>query len=93
MKIVAIEQAKLKIKESLAASDTLIDPRELATMLGINIETVDKAYAELIQEGVVHKETYFLWKNPIMRQHLMDAIKEPKTSKTWGEIREALGIG
>lgn len=91
MKTVAIEQAKLKIKESLAATDTLIDQRELAAMLGIDIEEVDKAYAELVKEGVVHKETYFLWKNPIMRQRLLEAMQSTETIP-FEVVRERLGI-
>ena len=91
-KTVAIEQAKIAIKESLASSDTLIDQRELANMLSIDIKAVERAYDELVEEGIVHKETYFLWKNPVMRRHLLDAMKETKTYQTLGEICEALGI-
>ena len=91
MKTVAIEQAKLKIKESLASSDTLIDQHELAKMLGINIKAVEKAYGELVEEGIVHEETYFLWKNPIMRQVLFEAMQSQEYIP-FEVVRERLGI-
>ncbi len=91
MKTIAIEQAKLKIKESLASNDTLIDQRELAKMLGIDIKAVERAYNELVEEGIVHEETYFLWKNPVMRQRLFEAMQSQEYIP-FEVVRERLGI-
>ena len=88
----SIEQAKLKIKESIALNDALIDPLKLAKTLNIDVDTVNNAYEELVSEGLVHGETYNLWKDPLPRQCLYDAMKEETTIMSIEELREILEI-
>ncbi|MBI1924484.1 winged helix-turn-helix transcriptional regulator [Candidatus Poribacteria bacterium] len=92
MKTIVVERAKLKIKESIAANDRLIAPQELAKRLNIDVKSVEGAYKELIQEGIVHRETYALWKNPSTRCRLHEAMKERTVPFSLEEIRETLGI-
>ncbi|MCH8295984.1 YdeI/OmpD-associated family protein [Candidatus Poribacteria bacterium] len=86
------ETREKRIKESIALNDALIDPLKLAKRLNIDVDTVNNAYEELVSEGLVHGETYNLWKDPLTRQCLYDAMKEETTIMSIEELRETLEI-
>lgn len=86
-----VEMIKTQIKEHIDRTDELPDQEMIAKELQVETELVDKAYEELVQEGIVHQETFHLFKNPATRKRLLEAM-ETKDEISLEDIHERLGV-
>ena len=86
-----VEMIKNRIKDHIDQTDELPDQAMIAKELQVEIERVDQAYEKLVEEGVVHRETFHLFKNPATRKRLLEAM-ETKEEISLEEVHERLGV-
>lgn len=86
-----VEMIKTQIKEHIDRTDELPDQKMIAKELQVETELVDQAYEELVEEGIVHRETFYLFKNPATRKRLLEAM-ETKEEISLEEVHERLSL-
>ncbi|MCH8296134.1 GntR family transcriptional regulator [Candidatus Poribacteria bacterium] len=86
-----VEMIKTRIKGHIDGTDELPDQKMIAEELQVETELVDQAYEELVEEGIVHRETFHLFKNPATRKRLLEAM-ETKEEISLEEVHERLGV-
>ena len=87
----SLEMVKEKIKAYIDRTSELPDQEAIAEDLQVELELVNDAYEELVKEGVVHRETFYLFKDPATRKRLLEAVESDEEIPL-KEVRERLGI-
>ena len=82
---------KEKIREHINQTSELPDQDQIAEELRVDRAVVDSAYEALVEEGVVDRETYDIFKNPETRKCLFAAMRDEKEISL-DAVREKFGL-